>query len=245
MNRVPQEILAQIIEDSLFKGTFAQYSSVSQAWKGCVERLTFRSVKVRTDRLDEFVALVDGKNASRWAIIQRIRIVFVLPSLPNTDGCCIVERRPDRQVDSASFSAAVVSLFKVLADLNDRLPRDRSLSLRFEQFRRRNDDQELGYVTNAGCKGIPKISRGKHSRRETREAYARSGQFELLHEREVPTVRCITSFEYLPMYDDKDLKDTWLPCIISRLPNVTTLSLSTSNAYENGRLRRIDRTESM
>lgn len=245
MNRVPQEILVRIIEASLYNGTVAQYSRVSQAWKDCVEQLTLRSIKVRTDRLDKFTALVDGNNASRWAIIQRLRIIFVLPSLPNTDGCCIVVRQPDRQVDSAAFSVAVVNLFKVLADLTDRLPRDRALSLRFEQFQRLNDDQELGYGTNAGCCKIPGISRGEHSKRENREAYAQSGQFELLHGTKVPTLRGITSFEYVSMYDDKDLKATWILRILSRLPDVTTRSLSTSSDCEDGRLRGVDRKESM
>lgn len=241
MNKLPAEILAEIIREchaDYIK--IAQYSSISRAWKDPVERLTFRSLAVATDELDDFVALFDGDNIARWVYVTEIRVTFILHPLPNPEGCCAVVRKADRKTDSIVFSASVVNLFTVLSSLTARRAIERSFSICFNKLHRRaTKHAALELAAGGTCWEIPGISRGEHSGRETREAQAVSGQFELLQDTSIPHVHGITSLEFTIGYDLESLRSTWIPEIVSKLLDLQLLRLSTLDKYAYGRLKRI------
>lgn len=244
MNKLPSEILAHIIASGLDDDeNLAHYSTISREWKASIERLTFRKLAISTDDLDKFVALFDGDDIARRTYLAKLLVNFVLPVPPNADGCCAVESPPDREADSAAFSSSIVKLFAILAALADRSVDKRPLSLSFNKGLRRTKSHELEISSGVPCWKIYGISRGKHSLRETREAEAMSGEIEFLHDTTIPTVRGVREFEYVGVGDLKDLKLTWIPSIVARLPDLVKLRLGTLDSYEYGRLKRMERKD--
>jgi len=244
MNKLPPEILAHIIASGLDDdANLAQYSTISRAWKASIERLTFRELTITTDELDAFVALFDGDNIARRTHLAKLIVNFILPVPPNAHGCCAVESPPDRGADSAALSSSIAKLFAILAALADRSIDKPPLSLCFNNGCRRTKSHELRISSRARCWTIPGISRGKHSSRETREAQAMSGEIEFLHDTIIPTVRGVQEFEHVGIYDLEDLKPTWIPSIVARLPDLVRLRLGTLDSYEYGRLKRMERKD--
>jgi hypothetical protein len=241
MNNLPPEILAQIINIVERDGHLAQYATISRAWKGSIERLTFQRIHITTDELEDFAVLFEGSNISRQACLAHLLVDFILPLPPNADGCCAVTSPPDREADSAAFSAAVFKLFTIIAEITARAIEKRTFSLCFQNAWRRTkpEGQQLSWRTCQLESPVP----GKHSERQIRKAEARSGQFELLHADKLPTLRGITTFNYSELFDLDKLKFTGVPQLVARLPDIEILRLRTTDQYRHGRLKRIEHKE--
>jgi hypothetical protein len=257
MDTLPPEILAQIV-DSVAEvhdwtksyrwgkcgAQFAQYSSISRAWKTAIEQITFKEFTITTDEMDAFAALFSGNKISRMVNLTLLSVVFILPSPPNALGCCPVVRIPDREADSAAFSASVVKLFTILADLAARAAGQPSIFLSFYKARRPSKYQGPKFTAWMPCQP-PGGGPQNHSRREILEAKAVSGQFQLMYEDCVPNVRGITTFECLGFDDLEDLKPTWIPRLIGRLLDLEVLLLRAEDLYDAGRRERIVQRECM
>ncbi|KAI8935005.1 hypothetical protein NX059_008671 [Plenodomus lindquistii] len=127
MNKLPPEILAQIVDDlppAYIKGRpktdLARYSTISRSWQASVERITFRDISISSDELDALAMLYHGTNSSRRALLSCLSLAFVLPDLPNPTDCCAVVRPPDRDADSTAFSDSVAPLMQRLYGLRRR-----------------------------------------------------------------------------------------------------------------------------
>lgn len=248
MEKLPPEILAEIINNlpgkehpgywlNKHKKDLARYSSISRAWNASIERLTFRSLTVETDELDNFAALYSGDKISRRTHLRYLNINIVLPIPPNEMGCCPFSQPPDRQADSVSFSNSVAKVFTILADLAVRSWEQQPLTLRFLGATRLS--KHKGKVNKyESCKGLDG-ERGKHFSEEIREAKAVSGQFELLHEDAIPTVHGVTDFEFRGFDLLEYLKLNWISGLVTRLPDLQRFKLAWDDSYENGRLRRM------
>jgi hypothetical protein len=249
MDTVPPEILAHIFEclpeervsikstyGSSWRPELAQFSPVSKACKASIERLTFQKLTITTDELDAFAAIFGGENISRPAALTELTFVFILPPPHNPAGCCAVVRAPDREADSAAFSASVIKLFTILAQLAARAPGSPTLSLQLFKACRVSESQEPSGSTAVPC--MPPYSQHQHPRRQVLEAKAVQGQFELMCERDIPVVPCITRLDFRAFRDLDDLKPTWIPAIMARLPNLEQLFMIMYAPYTTGRHRR-------
>jgi hypothetical protein len=249
MDTLPPEILAQIVDNvaevyirtksyrrDKYGAQFAQYSPISRAWQATIEQITFKEFTITTDELDAFAALFSGNKISRLANLTILSIVFILPSLPNEPGCCPVEQTPDREAESVVFSASVVRLFTILADLTARAIEQPSLLLCFYKGICASGVQEFKRRTRLRCED-------SHSRKQIMEAKAASGQFELVCEDAIPALRGIETFEYLDIYDLEDLKPSWIPRLVNRLVGLKNLLLKTEDLYSFGRTKRVAQRE--
>jgi hypothetical protein len=244
MDSLPPEILAQIIDTLEFDGHLAQYATISRAWKASIERLTFQRINITSDELEGFAALFEGNNISRQACLAHLLVDFILPLPPNADGCCVVTSPPDREADSAEFSAAVFNLFTILADIDARAIEKRRFSLSFQNAWRRSKPPAEGQrLPWRRCKFQSRLVPGRHPERQIRKAEARSGQFELLHADKLPTLRGVTTLDYSEFYDLDKLKFTGVPQLVARLPGIDILRLRSTDQYRYGRLKRIQHTE--
>jgi hypothetical protein len=257
MDTIPPEILAHIFdyfpeERAAVKSAqtynwrpeLAQYSTVSRAWKASIERRIFKELAIATDELDTFAALFDGENISRREFMTSLDIVFILPPPHNPTGCCAVVRTPDRSADSAAFSASVIKLFTILADLAARAPESPPLSLTFFKAYRVSKSQEpRGTTDKVPC--MPPVGKHQHRRRRVLEAKAVHGQFELIREDSIPMVHGIGSFQFRVLHDLQDLRPTWIPAIVKRLPSLERLLIDSKVWYNAGRRRRHAQREGM
>jgi hypothetical protein len=244
MNKLPPEILAHIIASGLDEdGNLAQYSTISRAWKASIERLTFRRLTITTDELDEFVALFDGDNVPRRTHLTNLDFQFILPFPPNADGCCIVTQPPDRHADSIEFSASLAKLFTALSDIAARSNQCSPLNLSFWDFYWR--DKVYGMAGKAKrCRGVDGSDKDPHTNRQVREAYASSGQFELVRQDLIPALHGITSVDFGGYDAFEDLKPMWVPDTMSRLPDLEKVAItSMCDLYSHGRRKRYRRRE--
>jgi hypothetical protein len=262
MDSLPPEMITQIIEslpaDNAAGGTvmfghgigwysrIANFSSISPAWKASVERLTFRTLTITTDELDDFAAIFSGTNISRWSNLTSLTIRFILPDPTNGMSCCAAGQILDREADSTAFSATLIKLFTILALLESRAIEKPPIMLSFYEAYRRSRWKVYERYSGRECHDV----HGKkiHYRNEIREAKDVSGQFVLLHEDEIPTLGCIKTFDFKGgRWSDclKDLKLTWIPILLRRLPGLETFSVTTEDSYNWGRQKRIMHREGM
>jgi hypothetical protein len=255
MDKTPPEILAHIAERIVdaqkwysnlyarrWDARLAPYASVSRAWKACIERLTFKHIRVSTDELDTFATLFSGHNIERLAYISILNVRVMLPPPQNPLGCCAVVRIPDREADSVMFSAAMTKLFTILAEMEARATEQCPMHLRFWEGWCRSRFQEP-----KGSTRVPCSDQGLHSRREILEAKAVSGQFHLVHEDAIPVVPGVTTPEFVGGSESNELSylnTSWIPKIVQRLPDLETLHLTTEDKYDHGRHKRHLRRES-
>lgn len=261
MEKIPPEILENIlarvppVQEKIthkYVGGFrwtqlSQYSTISRAWKASVERITFKKLLVFSDELDSLAALYSGDNISRRTVLTCISFRVFLPSRPNMDGCCNFVRAPDREADSAVFSTSITKLLAILAETGARAGKTPSLRFQFENAFRpserdnpRRKPRECSYKLSNGC------TVRMHTKQECWEAEAAFGQFELVNPEAVPTVHDITALDYWGSASElHDLKHTWIPEVVAKLPNLKSLHLATEDRYSDGRSARIARRECM
>ncbi|KAH7346960.1 hypothetical protein BKA66DRAFT_554646 [Pyrenochaeta sp. MPI-SDFR-AT-0127] len=246
MNTLPAEILGHIVdiipEVQGWNVKRAQYSSISRAWKTSVERHTFKRFTIKTDELDAFAALFSGEAISRRSKMTSLSVSFMLPTPPNATGCCPVEQPPDREADSIAFSASVVKLFTIMADIEARATEKQPLFLCFSEAYRLSKFGGLTLSTWPKCDILDGFQ-NRHSRREVMEAQAVSGQFDLVRENIIPTLPGITAFQYLGFEHLSALKPTWIPGIVARLPDLEKLDIRSEDLYSYGRSTRNARRE--
>jgi hypothetical protein len=250
MDTIPPEILAYII-DSLaqahdwsrsplrrcyHKAKFAQYASVSRAWKESIEKLTFQYFEIKSDEIDTFAALFTGNNISRRANLTSLIVDFALSSPP--PGCCPVEQILDRDVDSIVFSSSVAKLFTILAEIATRATEQPLMFLCFSHAHRPTGFRHSKYIDWSYPKSCG------HSRKQILEAKAVSGYFKLVCDA-IPVLHGVTSFQFKNHRDLEDLEPTWIGEIVERLPSLEKLFLRTEDLYELGRLNRIEQRQRM
>jgi hypothetical protein len=244
MDSIPPEIRENIIERVLgpyYGEKIAQYATISRAWQATVERRTFRTLKITTDDLDAFEAKYNGKNIARRRFLATLDVVFILPSPPTGPGCCPVERKPNRDADSASFSTSVTKLFRIISDTASRLGERRPLSLTFATAYRMSKFEEPAFDAYAPCGR----DYGQHSREEVDEAVANFGFFEFIDEDDCPTSNEVAMLEFRPHEDLRYLKHNWIPKLVRRLPGLQQLVLGMEDRYSLGRQRRQMNREGM
>lgn len=250
MDTPPAEIITQIMKElsanTRNKGTIvlsdgkawrvqlARYSSISHTWKACVERFTFRILKIATDELDNFAALFNG-DISRWPSLTSLTVDFILPDPINPMGCCTVVRPMDRKADSIAFSTAVVKLFAILAAMDARAASRPPLSLHIW------GDWRVSWRTQPrGSTRVPcQTGRNEeqHGKWEVEDAKAKSGQSQLIHKEHIPTVNSKTGTDFRYFGVLADLKPSSIGTIVARLPNVEELHIMRTDPY--GRSRQI------
>lgn len=120
MDRLSTEVLARVIECLRADEKLAPYSTTSRAFKDSIERLTFRTLSITTDELDTFAAAFSEDGVSRGTGLTSVGITFILPDPSNGISCCDAGQIIDREADGAAFTASVVKLFTILADIDAR-----------------------------------------------------------------------------------------------------------------------------
>lgn len=255
MDKLPPEILTQVIEnlgDDEYhkKGTLvrcdakwrtiklALYSTISRAWNASIERLIFRSLAVTTDELGTLETAFSGENVLRRRFLETLTVTFILPDPPNGMSCCDAGQIVDREADSSAFSASVVELFSLLADLDARVNDAPTLSLSFQSAHRRSKflDMERRKPLYTDCK--EKDYYKHHSPIEQEDIEAVSGCFKLVNPDAVPAIRRVVKLDFKGMGDLEDLSPTWISDVARRLPEVEKLCLGWADLYEWGRHKR-------
>jgi hypothetical protein len=92
---------------------------------------------------------------------------------------------------------------------------------------------------------MPPDRRDQHERRKVLEAKAVRGQFDLKREECVPIVHGIGSFQFQARNELDDLRPTWIPVIVKRLPNLERLLIDSRVWYNDGKHRRHAQREGM
>lgn len=253
METLPAEIIDQILEtfpaeygpptgtpqNRAVQRKVAGYSTICRAWRDSIERLTFKSLRICTDELDTFSALFSGANISRRAALSTLNVYTILPDPGNAIGCCDVTRVPDRNADGIAFSAAVVKLFTILADVNLRAKRliPPPLSIVFSQACR----SSIMTAPRASSRKVPcspPVGHYRHSRREVSEAQAASGEFEMVCSTEMPVVPDVQTLDFRHSGGLSALKLTCIPDVVWPLSDLEQLVLLTEDHYHFGRLQR-------
>lgn len=150
-----------------------------------------------------------------------------------------VERIPNRDADSISFSQSMARLFLVLADLKERLREKNPLTMTFYELRRLPQSKWEYGTWSVPCR---RDDGEHHSRSEVAEARTRFGTFELVHEERIVTLDDVESLHFRDLVD---LKPNWIPKIIERLPGIQNLFVGTKDMYRFGRNRRLTLREGM
>jgi hypothetical protein len=242
MDRVPTEIRENIIKYLL--GPYqterlSKYVSISKLWQSAFERHMFRSLKITTEELDAFAALFTGPNVYRGTALTSLDVFFVFPSPPNDRGCCPVERIPDREADSVSFSESVAKIFSILADMEKRAVESlKPLILSFHSARRSKYNEES--TTRSPC--VRKHMR--HTKEEVALAKFEHGTFWLREEDKivpVNQVKRLNAYVFYPEFEDAEL--AWIPKVVRKLPRVECLLVQANDSYKWGPIKRIARRE--
>jgi hypothetical protein len=251
MDTIPTEILEHII-DSLaelhewykspvqriyHKAKFAQYASISQAWRDSIEQITFRDLTITTNELNTFASLFSGENIIRRAQLTSLTVNFVLPSPRNALGCCVAVRIPEREADSIVFSASLAKVFTILADIATRTSEQSPLALSFIEAQRPGQYWKSKYIEWTKCE--PR----NHTERQMLEAKAVSGYYELVCGEAIPALHGVATLEFKDHNELGDLKPTWLPVLVDRLTDLEELLLRTEDVYEAGRCQRFAQRE--
>ena len=138
MNRLPQEILSEIIgcfqEQEVDKPALA---TISRQWHAAIERHLFRTLRVRSTDAERFQKIV---RHGRRRLVERIDYVVELPEYSEEDRCKF-ERDDARQANDEAFTAAIHRLFRILASWNTRV--DGHVDLRLADVYSTSDHTDL------------------------------------------------------------------------------------------------------
>lgn len=234
MDSVPPEIRENIIGHILgpyYGEKLARYATVSRGWQASVEQHIFRNLRITTGDLDTFTAIYNGDSVARRRFLASLGVTFILPS-PPSPGCCPVERKLDRDADSASFSASVAKLFSTLSNSKSRIDERHPLSLTFVTAYRMSKFEEPDYNGNVPC------DRDEHSREDIKKAVANLGFFKLVKQDSIPSLNGVASLEFMPNEELLYLHHSWIPKLVQRLPGLQQLVLGMEDRYTFGRQRR-------
>ncbi|KAI0482054.1 hypothetical protein GGR56DRAFT_618282 [Xylariaceae sp. FL0804] len=189
LHDLPPELVANITSVLASQEVhLGPYATISRQWQSAVERITFRSLCLRSTDLDSFTSLVANSYPHRKAALHTIDFVVVLPAYDDA-ACARFETDEDRRINNTAFSEALGHLFKVLSSCED-IERARPITLRIQDSFAPMDPSHRGAVKYAADKAAFDTGQRKdlwHHRYE--HSYLR-----LLHAETLPTLRRITSF---------------------------------------------------
>lgn len=109
MDSLPLELLA-IIVSLLDPSERARYATISRQWQAAVERLTFRSVRLKSIDLKRFSDVFVGH---RRAALTELDYHVILPSY-SENSCAKFENEKDKSLNNEAFTKAIHSLFGIL-----------------------------------------------------------------------------------------------------------------------------------
>lgn len=131
MNNLPQELINKIalqlercpdqqrvpllLQECTKDSKLPPYATLSRQWKNAVEFITFRSLKVWSDRLSDFRTHVTG---NRRNYLTRLVYDIVLPEYPK-EVYGHVETAQEQQANSEAFTRAISDLFATLKSWED------------------------------------------------------------------------------------------------------------------------------
>ena len=129
MEKVPQEIydsMVQCLHHRIKKsGDQAEHiekdinlpllATLSQKWRGAIERRCFQNLKLKSNELDEFESIM---TCSRRRYLRAVNYCIILPEYP-TSSRQLFERHEDHQVNDEIFSAAIHRLFQIFKSWED------------------------------------------------------------------------------------------------------------------------------
>jgi hypothetical protein len=101
------------------------YATISRQWQNIIERRTFKSLLLKSTELDYFDSIY---TAQRAANLARLRYTILLPTYDDK-ACARFERQKDQKANDEAFSAAVTSLFQLIAARGNTSLRPMSLTI--------------------------------------------------------------------------------------------------------------------
>jgi hypothetical protein len=239
MDTIPNELIDKILVNINWRGVdnkLAQYSCISRKWQANIEKRLFKRISLKVPQhLETFAAVFAGPNISRLQHVKDLHVTFVLPSLAS-DGCCDVQRIPNREEDCASFSSSVCRLLSILSELETRRALNPELRIGFSQAYREIGSRPLHSVNWGPCEA--ELDRQKHDLEDVQEARARFGHFELENPGEICTVKGVAAFYFSDYLELRDLRLSSVSHVLHRLPNLRDLKLTSRDKYEWGRMQR-------
>ena len=94
---------------------FSSYATVSRPWKEAVETATFSSLRIDSDEIDRFRALVTG---SRRNNLTKLSFKVQLPTY-SEEACTRVESDEEKLLNNGCFTRAMYDLFSILKAWED------------------------------------------------------------------------------------------------------------------------------
>lgn len=126
MDNLPQELINRMVyyleryegqsqlpvlqQQSREPSKFPPYATLSTPWKEAVERITFHSLRIKTDELGHFKAIVTG---DRCKYLTNLSYTILLPEY-SEEACSRVESDVEKRLNDESFSRGIYSLFCIL-----------------------------------------------------------------------------------------------------------------------------------
>jgi hypothetical protein len=128
MNNLPQELIDKIVSyleryeaeeqwqlpalQQEFSGPskFPLYAMLSRPWKEAVELVTFNSLRIKSDELNHFQAIV---TSNRRKFLTNLSYEIVLPEY-SAEACGRVESDEEKRLNDESFTLGIRNLFSIL-----------------------------------------------------------------------------------------------------------------------------------
>ncbi|KAF2276880.1 uncharacterized protein EI97DRAFT_324440 [Westerdykella ornata] len=225
MDQIPPEILANIINCLGGEEKLTPYASVSRQFRSGIERRTFRTLShLKSTDLD-FLSAAFLNHPLRRTYLKFLCLTVVLPPL---QACCPVTQIPDRDADSATYSAAVRKLFSILRKIDD-VVGDIG-----------QDGLELCFATvDPPSYSSHRIWCRTHNRRDIVGAIARSGRITLAGADELPFLRGVGLFLFMGSHDFSFVEPGVSLEVAGKMPDFSSLVVYLRDSFTLGRVRRI------
>lgn len=104
-----------LLQDCVGDSKLPPYATLSKRWKDAVEFITFHTLRVRSDQLDDFRKRLTG---NRRSYLRRLIYIVVLPEYPK-EVYNRVETTQEQQENSEAFTQAISELFSILKSWED------------------------------------------------------------------------------------------------------------------------------
>ena len=104
-----------LLQDCVGDSKLPPYATLSRKWRDAVEFITFHTLRVRSDQLDDFRRRLTG---NRRSYLRRLIYIVVLPEYPK-EVYNRVETTQEQQENSKAFTQAISDLFSILKNWED------------------------------------------------------------------------------------------------------------------------------
>ncbi|CAO2650793.1 Nn.00g020850.m01.CDS01 [Neocucurbitaria sp. VM-36] len=105
-----QSQLPVLQQQSRGSSKFPPYATLSRLWKEAIEMITFQSLRIQSDELDRFQAIVTG---NRRKYVTSLSYKIVLPEYTE-EACGRVESEDDQRLNNESFTQGIHELYTIL-----------------------------------------------------------------------------------------------------------------------------------